>query len=303
MLKGIVFALTACLIWGLIFVIPGFMTGFNALEVAIGRFIFFGLFSIVILLRVKNRYPPAIWAKAIYYSLFSTMGYYIFLVLALRFATPAICALVLGISPIAIAFYGNWKQREVPFKSLILPSLLILVGLIIINFPHLKGSSSFLLGLGCITVSLVSWSWFVVANSRFLNRHPEVKSHDWSTLIGIGAFIWALIALLILKLFFEDQIPMEKYLTPGRERQMFFIGAAILGILCSWGGGFLWNRACLRLPVSLAGQLTIFETIFGVLFVYLIEGRFPLLSEGIGIAILLGAVSYGVRKFNNAALS
>ncbi len=309
MIKGIIFALAACFIWGLIFVVPGFMTGYSALEVALGRFTVYGMVSALIFLRGKSvgrcRFPLSIWFKALYFSLFATLGYYTFLVLALRYATPAICALVLGISPITIAFYGNWREKEIPFKTLILPSILIMIGLVIINLPHFGAgaSSSFILGLGCTLVSLTSWSWYVVANSRFLNRHPEVEPSDWSTLIGVGALIWAVIFALILRLCFEGQLQIEKYLTPSAELKNFLIGSAILGLICSWVGAFLWNRASLYLPVSLAGQLTIFETIFGVLFVYMLDGRFPPLMEVIGIVVLMAAVIYGIRKFKFAALN
>lgn len=293
MIKGIVYALAACLIWGLIFVVPGFMTAFSSLEVALGRYTVYGIISLLIFFRAKCRYPLSIWIKALFFSLMSTMAYYLFLVLALRYANPAICALILGVSPITIAFYGNWKEREIPFKSLIIPSILILVGLVIINIPHFEGgglSSSYVFGLGCCLISLIAWSWYVVANSRFLNTHPEVSSSDWSTLIGVASIVWVAIFALI----FKNQIDIS----PRPEWKSFIIGSAILGLLCSWVGAFLWNRASLYLPVSLAGQLTIFETVFGVIFVYILAGHLPPMMESIGIVVLLLAVVYGIRRFS-----
>jgi drug/metabolite transporter (DMT)-like permease len=79
------------------------------------------------------------------------------------------------------------------------------------------------------------------------------------------------------------------------------IGSAVLGVLCSWLGSFLWNRACLHLPVSLAGQLTIFETLFGISFVYIFEQRFPPTMEFLGICFLLTAILYGIRASSQAA--
>lgn len=301
MIKGIVFALLACFIWGLIFIVPGFMSGFSSLEIALGRYTVYGILSSLIFCRAKFqgkcRYPLSIWIKALYFSLICTMGYYTFLVLALRYASPAICALVLGISPITIAFYGNWREKEIPFKNLIIPSILIVVGLVIINLPHFEGgglSSSYVFGLGCCLISLSAWSWYVVANSRFLNTHPEVSSSDWSTLIGVASIVWVMIFAVI----FQNQLQIDKYFTPSPELRSFLIGSAILGLICSWVGAFLWNRASLYLPVSLAGQLTIFETVFGVIFVYLLKGHFPPMMESIGIVVLLIAVVYGIRQFS-----
>ena len=304
MIKGIVFALGACFIWGLIFVVPQFMTGFTSIEVALGRYLLYGIISSLIFCKSKLqgtcRYPREIWIKALYFSLISTIGYYTCLVLALRYSTPAICALVLGISPIVIAFYGNWKQKETAFRSLAIPSILILLGLVIINIPHIEATDSisgYVLGLGCSFLALIAWSWYVVANARFLKHHPEVHSSDWSTLIGVVTLFWVFMFALFLSVFCENQLHMEKYITPSPELTRFLIGSAVLGLLCSWIGAFLWNRASVYLPVSLAGQLTIFETIFGVLFVYILERHVPPAIESMGILLLFIAIVYGIRGF------
>ncbi|HEY2809969.1 MAG TPA: DMT family transporter [Rhabdochlamydiaceae bacterium] len=304
MLLGVVFALAACFIWGLIFVVPQFLSGFSSIEVALGRYCFYGIVSCLIFCKLKFqgrcKYPRSIWVKSLYFSLISTIGYYTFVVLALRYSTPAICALVLGISPITIAFYGNWKQRETTFKSLILPSLLILLGLAIINVPHLAKAaspSSYVLGLACCVMALIAWSWYVVANSRFLKQHPHVRSSDWSTLIGVSTLIWVIIFALALSVF-ESNSSLDKHFAFTPELINFLLGSAILGLLCSWVGAYLWNKASLNLPVSLAGQLTIFETIFGVIFVYILQQQTPPFLESIGIAILLIAIVYGIRQFS-----
>ncbi|MBS0629383.1 MAG: DMT family transporter [Verrucomicrobia bacterium] len=309
MLTGILFALAACFIWGLIFVIPGFMDGFSSLEVALGRFTFYGILSMLIFLRAKTvgrcRYPLRIWLYAFYLSFFLTIGCYVFLVLGLRYSTPAICALVLGISPITIGLLGSWKEKEIPFKNLLLPSILIVIGMTIINLAQFgEGKSSFLmLGLVCAFISLVSWNWYVVVNSRFLKDHPDVEPSEWTTLIGVATLVWVVLIALILALFFKDQFSIEKYCTPSLELRNFLIGSAVLGLFCSWVATSLWNRATLYLPVSFAGQLTIFETVFGIMFFYLIKGHPPSWIEGLGIIILLSAVVYGIRKFKFAASS
>ena len=297
--KGIAFALGACFVWGLIFIVPYFMPEYTSIEIVIGRYLFYGSASCLMFLKAKCqggcKYSKAIWLKALYFCLIATIGYYTFLVLAVRYSSPDICALILGISPIAIAFYGNWKQRETTFKSLILPSVLILIGLIILNINDFIASpshASYSLGLFFSFLALIAWSWYVVTNSKFLNYHPNVYSSDWATLIGVASFFWAFVLILILTPFFETPIEMTKYFTT-----KFLIGSATLGLICSWIGAFLWNRASLYLPVSLAGQLTIFETIFGVLYFYLFTQSLPSILEVIGIIILLSAIMYGIRKF------
>lgn len=302
MFKGIAFALSACLIWGLIFVIPEFMEGFSPIEIALGRYFFYGIVSLFILLKLRIRglcsYPADVWMRAFKYSLVITIFYYTCVVLAVQHASPAMCALILGISPITIAFYGNWQQKECSFRSLVLPSVLILAGLIIINAPKLAESESrdnYLFGMVCSFLALLAWSWYVVANSRFLKDNPHVATHNWSTLIGVATLCWVIVFAAIVWGFFEEFLELDKHFTYGMELTNFLMGCAVLGLLCSWVGAFLWNTASIHLPVPLAGQLTIFETIFGVIFVYALEKDLPPQQECIGIALLLSAIIYGIR--------
>lgn len=302
MKRGIFFALLACFIWGSIFIIPQYMQGFTSIEIALSRYLFYGLISLLLyFLQRITSYPRAIWYKALYLSATSTIVYYLFVVLSLRFATPAICALILGISPITISFYGNWKRREISFTKLLFPSLLILIGLAVINMPPLLKShspSTFLLGVLCSFSALASWTWFAVENSLFLKKHPEIPSSDWSTLMGVATLLVVITATLLCLLFFPSQISFHKYTTLNSDLIHFLIGSALLGIFCSWIGAYLWNRACTVLPVSLAGQLTLFETIFGVLFIYALNREFPPPLECIGIALLLGAILFGIRQYS-----
>jgi len=306
MIQGIAFALSACLFWGLIFIVPQFLENFSSVEVALGRYFFYAIISITIFARARLKglcqYGRPIWFKALYFSLASTMVYYTALVLALRCCAPAICALVLGTSPIAIAFYGNWKNKECSNRSLILPSVLILLGLVIINVPHIEATDSisdYMLGLFCCLISLAAWSWYVVANSKFFQDNPHVSSNDWATLMGVSTLFWVVLCGSAFSL--TGVVQVEKFLTLSPELTSYLIGCGILGLFCSWIGGFLWNKASHYLPVTLAGQMTIFETIFGLLFVYLIAQEVPPFMECVGILVLLGAVGYGLTLSSRIA--
>lgn len=301
---GILFATVACAIWGTIFIVPEvLMPSFSAFEIALGRYLFYGVLSSLFFFKnfFQNsfHYPISIWKKALLFSLISSTGYYTFVVLSLRYSSPAICALILGISPIAIAFFGNWKKKETSYRSLVLPSLLILLGLLIINVPHLKKSetpSLFLLGIFFSFLALASWTWFVVANSDFLKRHKEVRSDDWSTMLGVTTLFWALFFSIFLSL--AEQLRPDAYHTSDGAFQKFLLGCAFLGGVCSWFGAYLWNRASLSLPVSLAGQLTILETIFGLIYYYLWQQKLPTFTDLLGIVILIAAVLFGIRQFS-----
>ena len=306
MYKGIVFALIACFIWGMIFIIPQFMNSFSPLEIALGRYFFYGGISLLILLKMRLQgscsYPLSTWMKAFGLSLLS--GYYLWVVLAIRYSTPEVCALLLGTTPITIAFYGNWREKEGNFKRLLLPSMLILIGLVMINAPRFAISNSpleYTIGLIFGVISLISWSAYVVLNARFLKHNPAIQANDWATMQGVATFLWVIAGGTVCCLFLWNQIEMEKYLTWSQELTHFLAGCAALGLFCSWIGATLWNKASVRLPVSLAGQLMIFETIFGIIFVYLLDQRMPPLLECCGILILLGSVIYCIRALSKPA--
>ncbi len=300
--KGIAYALGACFIWGLIFIVPLYMEGFTPIEIALGRYFTYGMLSSAILLRAWSQgschYPLRIWIRAIGYSLVCSIGYYTFVILSVRYSTPAICALVLGISPISIAFYGNWRHKECSYQSLILPSLFILLGMIVINAPYIieaPSPSTHLLGIFSAMWALAAWSWYVVENSAFLKKNPDVESGNWSTLVGVSTLFWVFVLGIVSTFFFKDQLDFNKYVEPGPQLVHFLIGCAVLGFLCSWVGAYLWNKASLFLPVSLAGQLMIFETLFGIGFVYALDQSLPPEMEFLGMAFLLIAIVYGVR--------
>lgn len=305
MLKGVIYALVACCIWGLIFVVPLFMDGFSSFEIALGRCGAYGIVSLVLFLyaRFRNQclYSFSIWAKALWFSLLVNIIYYICVVLALRYATAEISALILGLAPVVIAFYGNFKQKEVSYKSLIFPSLLIFGGLCIINMPQFNtcldnGSlSTHIFGLVCTLIALVLWSWYMVANAQFLKQNPEVALEDWSTILGVATLFWVCMLWCVYGLFFASSADIEKYMTFTNQLQNYLLGSAILGFLCSWVGSFIWNKATIALPISLAGQLTIFETIFGVLFISLVDQKIPSLIECFGMGLIFVAILYSIQ--------
>lgn len=300
---GISLALSACFIWGLIFIVPQFMSNFNSIEVVIGRYFFYGALSVLLLLKARLKglcsYPLSVWIKAFFLSFLA--GYYLWILLGIRYTSPEICALILGISPITIAFYGNWKEKEGNFNQLVLPSFLILVGLIMINAPHIMltdSSFDYIIGLSCSIISLLSWSAYVVLNSRYLKSNPSINSNDWATILGFATLLWTIVGCLICCACMWGELDLQRYFVWNQDTLKFYGGCAILGLLCSWVGGALWNKASVYLPVSLAGQLMIFETIFGILFVYILKQEFPTPLESGGILLLLGSVAYGIRALS-----
>jgi drug/metabolite transporter (DMT)-like permease len=76
---------------------------------------------------------------------------------------------------------------------------------------------------------------------------------------------------------------------------MLVSGSVVLGVLVSWVGTIFWNRASSILPVSLTGQLIVFETISGLMYVFVAYRRVPGFVELLGIAILVVGILFGIR--------
>lgn len=309
MLKGILLILTACLIWGMIFIIPGLMEDFSPLEVALGRYFCLGIVSCIFMvgqgIHKWQAIPWSIWKKAAFFALVVNIFYYFSLVMGLRHSNASVIALLLGLSPITLAFYGNWKQKECSFKQLIIPSLLIACGLICVNWEAFISLSyqaigEYMIGLCCGIFALLAWNWYVVANTQFLKKHPHISSGDWSTIIGIVTFGWVLLIVSICLLFASEE-DLQKYSHTNPSFHYFLGGCLFLGFMCSWLGSFLWNIGSQAIPISLAGQLTIFETLFGILFVYLMKFTFPTTLELLGMITILVGISISMFHFRKPA--
>lgn len=306
MLIGFFFAISACFVWGLIFVIPEILIAYSPMEIVLGRYAFYGMWSTLLLFRKGlgslRRYSTHAWMTAFIFALASHILFYIGIVIGIRYTSAPLTVLVLGMTPILIAFYGNWQTREVSFKSLIIPAVWIATGMILVNLAEIDWTfttyslQQYLLGLLGIIGSLISWSWYAVQNARFLKDHPEIASNEWATAIGVATFCWIVVLGTIFSLA-SDGINLAKLFTWSDSTLTFIAGVATLGIVCSWMGCFLWNRASTYLPVSLMGPFLIFETVFGLIFVFLYAFRFPTFMEILGVISMLSGILLSIYLF------
>jgi drug/metabolite transporter (DMT)-like permease len=55
-------------------------------------------------------------------------------------------------------------------------------------------------------------------------------------------------------------------------------------------GNALWNHASRLLPLTMTGQMIVFETLFALLYGFLWEGRWPTVLECLAMALLVAGV-------------
>jgi len=76
---------------------------------------------------------------------------------------------------------------------------------------------------------------------------------------------------------------------------LFWGVSAAVALGASVIGNGLWNAASRLLPLTLSGQLIVFETLFALLYGFLYERRWPAPLEGAAIVLLLTGVLGSVR--------
>nr|BFE99089.1 hypothetical protein GCM10020241_07650 [Streptoalloteichus tenebrarius] len=246
--------IAANMTWGLAFLVPVLLAEFNPVAITVGRYLCYGLLSLVIALVTGNRlrYPRAVWGRAVLFAVTGNIGYYFLVVQGVELVGAPVVAVIIGTLPVTVALYGNWSHRDVPFRLLALPLVLIACGLVVVNAVEVDWSGvgtrslpAQLLGVACALAALALWTWFGVANSTFLKANPGISSAEWSTVIGVVTLALSLVVTPVL-------LSGRGVAAAGSAADLAWwplvVGSVVLGLLVSWGGTLLWNRALAAPP-------------------------------------------------------
>jgi len=300
---ALICAVGAGMMWGLAFFIPKLLSGFTSWEITLGRYLFYGVFSLGLLLirfeQVK-RVSLRIWGMALLYALVGNIGYYLLLVIGIRLSGSTVTTLIIGTLPVTMSLYGNYIKREFPFRLMLLPVTLILAGMLTLQMAGsgggATGSLSLHNGLGilCALLALAMWTWFGVANAHFLQKHHQIDSSLLITLIGCQTLLIT-VSVVLFDLWVTREVVSALVSKP--HFQAFLLGSFVLGICVSWIAGWLWNIASRQLPVSLLGNLIVLETIFGLLYVYLYEHYIPSLLEFVSMGVVLAGLFLAINRY------
>lgn len=302
---GVIFGMVAGAAWGLSFLIPNMLSTFSSLEITLGRYFMYGLYSLFLFIIYKVNplhIPKRVWFRALFYAFTGNIGYFFFLVLAIQYAGTTITTLIIGTLPIIISVVGNLLNKEFPFKIMLLPTCSILIGVFLLSSnEHGDVTSmnflenSFLFGLLCCFIALVLWTWYGISNANFLKKESQISPNLFSTIFGIQTFTLVLFVLLISELTNQQII---RNLLAKDDFMNYLFGVIVLGIIASWIATWAWNQTSIRLTVSMAGMMIVFETLFGLFYFYIYHATLPSTIEGISIILILIGVSFGLWKIN-----
>jgi drug/metabolite transporter (DMT)-like permease len=292
--NGIACGVAAGALWGAVFIAPDLTPGFSALQLSAGRYLAYGLIALLLAApRWRNfvKLDRSTWLALAWLGLAGNIVYYIFLAVAVRLAGAAPASFIVGLLPVVLTIIGSREQGAVRLGALA-PSLVLAVvgvGLIATSAIHFDGASGWhaqVLGLACAFGSLASWAAFAVGNARAMARQPALTSNDWSLLFGIVSGAEAL--LLAVPAFALQPVQQGDW-------TRFGLVSGSVAIVSSVIGNAFWNGASRRLPMTMAGQMVIFETLFALFYSFLWDWRLPRTTEVLAIAALIGAVTWCAR--------
>lgn len=307
-MTGILAGLAAGALWGLTFVAPRVVVPYSEVDLAILRYLAFGMTSLVLMGLGKRFRPgpmtPRLMAKALWLGLSGYVIYYICVAFSVSLAGPAIAPLVIGALPVLLAIYGNWQDRSVPWKALAAPLVLIVAGLGVVNASALASATSdaaksnVLLGFLLAVLGLLVWFFYAITNAKAMRAPDAPHALGWTSLQGLGAAAGVIPLLILAPLMGWSRIPELGFAGDAGTRLLLW--ALLTGVIASWVAQYFWTIASQRLPLALSAQMIVAETIFALVYGFIFEARWPHAAEWLGGALLIAGVVLGVRLFRKA---
>lgn len=304
MRSGIACGVLAGAVWGGVFLVPALLAGFPPLWLSCARYLMYGAFSLVLAWPVLPRLLARLQRGDVWllveFAVTGNLLYYLGVASAVQLAGVAPTALIVGTTPVVITLLGRHDAGAAPLKRLLGPLALVLLGVACINVdvlwsPHAQQQplGERVIGMVCAAGSVLSWSWFAVRNARFLKSQTRFDSQQWSLLWGmvtgvLGGLVW------LTALAWPGLPPAATF---GHADWIRFWGLNLaLAVACSWFGNWMWNLASTRLPLTLSGQMLVFETSFALLYGLLWAGRWPSVLEMASLALLVSGVALAARR-------
>ncbi|MFK8332977.1 DMT family transporter [Pseudomonas sp. BJa5] len=297
---GVAYAGIAGAMWGLVLMVPQLLPEFSPVLLSCARFVLFGVVTLVLAIPMRKALGRLtlkdVWMLG-RLALIGNLLYFICLVAAIQRLGVAPASLIVGVLPLTITLYGRHDSGGVALKQLIGPLALILAGMLCINlqtFAVEQGPvGDKIAGVLYALVALACWTWYAVHNSRCLKLSGHFDSHQWSVLCGVMTGLFSLVLVAALALWQPAQLQVDAPIERWSLFWLYSLGCAIFG---SWLAALLWNAASKRMPLTLSGQLIVFETLFALLYAFIWRQSGPSLLEAAAIVLVIGGVCWSMRQ-------
>lgn len=307
MISGVLYALLAGLMWGLIFVGPLIVPEYPAVLQSMGRYLALGLIALPIAWLGRARLRQLTrkdWFTALALTMMGNLIYYVCLASAIQRTGAPVSTMIIGTLPVVIPVFANllYSQRDGKLSWWRLAPALVLIGigLLCVNISELnQGLPDFSgwrygSGIALALISVVCWAWYALRNARWLRENPDKHPMMWATAQALVTLPVSLLGYVAACLWLNGQTPA--FALPFGPRPVVFISLMIaIAVLCSWVGALCWNIASQKLPTVILGPLIVFETLAGLLYTFMLRQEMPPLLTLSGIALLVVGVVVAVR--------
>jgi drug/metabolite transporter (DMT)-like permease len=307
MFVGVLFALAAGLMWGLIFVGPVLIPDYPAALQSTGRYLAFGLIALPLAWLDRQRLKKLHrndWLEALKLTAIGNLLYYLCLASAIQRTGAPISTMIIGTLPVVISVTANLfysrQDGRLSWRKLTPALVLIACGLALVNVAELRGNTApmdvwrYTSGLGLALLAVACWTWFPLRNARWLRNNPSQRPATWATAQGLVTLPLALVGYLLVC--GQLALTQPTFALPFGPRPEVFIPLMItIGMLCSWIGALCWNEASQRLPTVLVGPLIVFEILAGLAYTFMLRQAWPPLLTLGGISCLIIGVIYAMR--------
>ncbi|WOJ00832.1 DMT family transporter [Citrobacter koseri] len=307
MISGVLYALLAGLMWGLIFVGPLIVPEYPAVLQSMGRYLALGLIAVPLAWLGRARLRQLTrkdWITALALTMMGNLIYYVCLASAIQRAGAPVSTMIIGTLPVVIPVFANllYSQRDgkLSWRRLAPALALIGVGLLCVNIAELnQGLPEFSgwrygSGIALALVSVVCWAWYALRNARWLRENPDKHPMMWATAQALVTLPVSLLGYVAACIWLGKQMP-DFPLPFGPRPDVFVALMVAIAVLCSWVGALCWNVASQKLPTVILGPLIVFETLAGLLYTFILREEFPPLLTVSGIALLIVGVVIAVR--------
>jgi len=299
MLTGVLYALLAGIMWGLVFVGPLIVPDYSAALQSTGRYLALGLIAIPIAWLGRQRMRTLTrkdWFTALKLSLFGNLVYYLCLASAIQRTGSPIATMIIGTLPVVIPIFANllYSKRDgkLPWRRLAPSLIVILVGLVLVNIAELRNEPTnfswwrYISGILLAACAVVCWAWFALRNARWLRENPDKNPMMWATAQGLSTLPVSLAGYILACMWTAQETP--DFALPFGPRPLVFVSLMlVIAIFCSWVGSLCWNIACQRLPTVIAGPLMVFEILTGLAYAFILRQSWPPLFSVVGILCLV----------------
>ncbi|MFM0132758.1 EamA family transporter [Paraburkholderia sediminicola] len=214
---------------------------------------------------------------------------------AVLFAGPIIPPAIVAMVPVVLAIVGNLGEKTVRWRMLSIPLGLLTLGLVLVNLSGLAealGGMSIrvVVGIAISVGAVLLWTVFALTNRTALAARPTMDARMWTAMMMIGGAVEIMVFMPLAAS--TGLLNLTKIGIRWHDFAPVLLGSFILAVIGSIAGSWAWTIAAKRIPVGLAGQLIVTETVFATFFGLIATHRWPTWPEALGvISIVCGVVS------------